>query len=260
MKKKVAAAFAAVGAVFLIGTTVHASAKQTYTNRSEFVNVYKYGKLRHGRHTMMRYHYFKRIGHMHVSNRVRFNGSNFLFLPKLGGYVPEYQLKLVKPVKKVKKAKKVVVKPKKTTTKKKKATKKVKRMVIADTSASGFSLSNRILDDSAVSQPKQNVTAPKQQAAQDIVKPKQEMVKPKQEMVKPKQEMVKPEESRRSFIDQHDDFNQSRDNDQKVTQNVTTDGSGAALSNNSAATTTTSSVSDGATTTFSTTSTASNNK
>ena len=86
MKKKVAAAFAAVGAVFLIGTTVHASAKQTYTNRSEFVNVYKYGKLRHGRHTMMRYRYFKRIGHMHVGNRVRFNGSNFLFLPKLGGY------------------------------------------------------------------------------------------------------------------------------------------------------------------------------
>ncbi|CAI2667341.1 hypothetical protein AKUH4B114J_14910 [Apilactobacillus kunkeei] len=246
MKKKVAAAFAAVGAVFLIGTTVHASAKQTYTNRSEFVNVYKYGKLRHGRHTMMRYRYFKRIGHMHVGNRVRFNGSNFLFLPKLGGYVPEYQLKLVKPVKKVKKAKKVVVKPKKTTTKKKKATKKVKRMVIADTSASGFSLSNRMLDDSAVSQPKQNVTAPKQQAAQDVVKPKQEI--------------VKPEESRRSFIDQHDDFNQSHDNGQKVTQNVTTDGSGAALSNNSAAATTTSSVSDGATTTFSTTSTASNNK
>lgn len=168
MKKKVAAAFAAVGAVFLIGTTVHASAKQTYTNRSEFVNVYKYGKLRHGRHTMMRYRYFKRIGHMHVGNRVRFNGSNFLFLPKLGGYVPEYQLKLVKPVKKVKKAKKVVVKPKKTTTKKKKATKKVKRMVIADTSASGFSLSNRMLDDSAVAQTKQNVTAPKQQAAQEI--------------------------------------------------------------------------------------------
>lgn len=246
MKKKVAAAFAAVGAVFLIGTTVHASAKQTYTNRSEFVNVYKYGKLRHGRHTMMRYRYFKRIGHMHVGNRVRFNGSNFLFLPKLGGYVPEYQLKLVKPVKKVKKAKKVVVKPKKTTTKKKKATKKVKRMVIADTSASGFSLSNRMLDDSAVSQPKQNVTAPKQQAAQDVVKPKQEI--------------VKPEESRRSFIDQQDDFNQSRDNGQKVTPNVTTDGSGAALSNNSAAATTTSSVSDGATTTFSTTSTASNNK
>ncbi|GAT90587.1 hypothetical protein [Apilactobacillus kunkeei] len=237
MKKKVAAAFAAVGAVFLIGTTVHASAKQTYTNRSEFVNVYKYGRLRHGRHTMMRYRYFKRIGHMHVGNRVRFNGSNFLFLPKLGGYVPEYQLKLVKPVKKVKK---VVVKPKK-----KKATKKVKRMVIADTSASGFSLSNRMLDDSAVAQPKQNVTASKQQAAQDVVKPKQEI--------------VKPEESRRSFIDQHDDFNQSRDNDQKVSQNNTTDGSGAALSNNSAATTT-SSVSDGATTTFSTTSTASNNK
>lgn len=237
MKKKVAAAFAAVGAVFLIGTTVHASAKQTYTNRSEFVNVYKYGRLRHGRHTMMRYRYFKRIGHMHVGNRVRFNGSNFLFLPKLGGYVPEYQLKLVKPVKKVKK---VVVKPKK-----KKATKKVKRMVIADTSASGFSLSNRMLDDSAVAQPKQNVAATKQQANQDVVKPKQEM--------------VKHEGSRRPFSDHHDDLNQSRDDDQKVTQNNTTDGSGAALSNNSAATTT-SSVSDGATTTFSTTSTASNNK
>ncbi|KPN80277.1 hypothetical protein RZ76_04690 [Apilactobacillus kunkeei] len=231
MKKKVAAAFAAVGAVFLIGTTVHASAKQTYTNRSEFVNVYKYGKLRHGRHTMMRYRYFKRIGHMHVGNRVRFNGSNFLFLPKLGGYVPEYQLKLVKPVKKVKKvkkAKKVVEKTKKTTNKKKKDTKEVKKMVITDTSASGFSLSNRMLDDSAVAQPKQNVTAPKQQ-------------------------MVQSEETRRPFMDHHDDFDQSRANNQKVTQNVTTDGSGAAI-NNSAAATTTSSVSDGAT------STASNNK
>ncbi|MGQ2282836.1 hypothetical protein [Apilactobacillus kunkeei] len=143
MKKKFAAAFAAVGAVFLIGTTVHASAKQTYTNRSEFVNVYKYGKLRHGRHTMMRYRYFKRIGHMHVGNRVRFNGSSFLFLPKLGGYVPEYQLKLVKPVKKFKKAKKVVVKPKKTNIKKKKATKEVKKVVMTDnTSASGMSLKN----------------------------------------------------------------------------------------------------------------------
>ena len=245
MKKKVAAAFAAVGAVFLIGTTVHASAKQTYTNRSEFVNVYKYGKLRHGRHTMMRYRYFKRIGHMHVGNRVRFNGSNFLFLPKLGGYVPEYQLKLVKPVKKVKKAKQIIVKHKKTT-KKNKAKKEVKNMVITDTSASGFSLSTRMLDDSAVAQPKQNVTATKQQANQDVVKPKQEI--------------VKPDESRRSFIDQQDDFNQSRDNGQKVTQNISTDGSGAALSNNSAAATTTSSVSDGATTTFSTTSIASNNK
>ncbi|KPN79507.1 hypothetical protein [Apilactobacillus kunkeei] len=238
MKKKVAAAFAAVGAVFLIGTTVHASAKQTYTNRSEFVNVYKYGKLRHGRHTMMRYRYFKRIGHMHVGNRVRFNGLNFLFLPKLGGYVPEYQLKLVKPVKKVKKAKQVLVKHKKTT-KKNKAKKEVKNMVITDTSASGLSLSNRMLDDSAVAQPKQNVTATKQQANQDVVKPKKEM--------------VKPEESRRPIIDHHDDLNQSRDNDQKVTQNNTTDGSGTAL-NNSAAATTTSSVSDG------TTSTASNNK
>ncbi|KOY76020.1 hypothetical protein RZ71_04540 [Apilactobacillus kunkeei] len=244
MKKKVAAAFAAVGAVFLIGTTVHASAKQTYTNRSEFVNVYKYGKLRHGRHTMMRYRYFKRIGHMHVGNRVRFNGSNFLFLPKLGGYVPEYQLKLVKPVKKVKKAKKVVEKTKKTTTKKKKATKEVKKMVITDTSASGFSLSNRMLDDSAVAQPKQNVSSAQQQSSQ---------------VTQPKQQMVKSEETRRPFMDHHDDFNQSRANNQKVTQNVTTDGSGAAL-NNSAAATTTSSVSDGATTTFSTTSTASNNK
>ncbi|CAI2699557.1 hypothetical protein AKUA1404_15360 [Apilactobacillus kunkeei] len=157
MKKKVAAAFAAVGAVFLIGTTVHASANQTYTNRSEFVNVYKYGKLRHGRHTMMRYRYFKRIGHLHVGNRVRFNGSNFLFLPKLGGYVPEYQLKLVKPVKKVKKVKKVVVKPKKTTKKKKeKETKKeikhVKKAVITETSASDLSLSNRMFDDSAVAE------------------------------------------------------------------------------------------------------------
>ncbi|KOY70881.1 hypothetical protein [Apilactobacillus kunkeei] len=229
MKKKVAAAFAAVGAVFLIGTTVNASAKQTYTNRSEFVNVYKYGKLHHGRHTMMRYRYFKRIGHMHVGNRVRFNGSNFLFLPKLGGYVPEYQLKLVKPVKKVKKAKKVVVKHKKTT-KKKKAKKEVKNMVITDTSASGFSLNNRMLDDSAVAQPKQIVTATKQQANQDA---------------------VKPEESSRPFSDHHDDLNQSRVNDQKVTQNNTTDGSGAALSNNSAAATTTSSVSDGATSTAS---------
>ncbi|KOY71906.1 hypothetical protein RZ54_05160 [Apilactobacillus kunkeei] len=239
MKKKVAAAFAAVGAVFLIGTTVHASAKQTYTNRSEFVNVYKYGKLRHGRHTMMRYRYFKRIGHMHVGNRVRFNGSNFLFLPKLGGYVPEYQLKLVKPIKKVKKAKQVIVKHKKTT-KKKKAKKEVKHLVITDTSASGFSPSNRMIDGSAVAQPKQNVTETKQQASQDVVKPKQEM--------------VKPEESRRPFSNHHDDFNQSRVNDQKVTQNNTTDGSSAALSNSSAAATTTSSVSDGAT------STASNNK
>ncbi|TPR53990.1 hypothetical protein [Apilactobacillus kunkeei] len=238
MKKKVAAAFAAVGAVFLIGTTVHASAKQTYTNRSEFVNVYKYGKLRHGRHTMMRYRYFKRIGHMHVGNRVRFNGSNFLFLPKLGGYVPEYQLKLVKPVKKVKKAKQIIVKHKKTT-KKNKAKKEVKNMVITDTSASGFSLSTRMLDDSAVAQPKQNVTATKQQANQDVVKPKQEM--------------VKSEESRRPFIDHHDDLNQSSDNDQKVTKNNIADGSGAALSNSTAATTT-SSVSDG------TTSSASNNK
>ncbi|CAI2667167.1 hypothetical protein AKUA2003_14230 [Apilactobacillus kunkeei] len=146
MKKKVAAALAAVGAVFLIGTTVHASANQTYTNRSEFVNVYKYGKLRHGRHTMMRYRYFKRIGHMHVGNRVRFNGSNFLFLPKLGGYVPEYQLKLVKPVKKVKKAKKVVKK----STKKKKTTKHAKKMIVKDTSASDLSLSNRMFDDSFV--------------------------------------------------------------------------------------------------------------
>ncbi len=146
MKKKVAAALAAVGAVFLIGTTVHASANQTYTNRSEFVNVYKYGKLRHGRHTMMRYRYFKRIGHMHVGNRVRFNGSNFLFLPKLGGYVPEYQLKLVKPVKKVKKAKKVVKK----NTKKKKTAKHAKKMIVKDTSAYDLSLSNRMFDDSFV--------------------------------------------------------------------------------------------------------------
>lgn len=148
MKKKVAAAFAAVGAVFLIGTTVHASANQTYTNRSEFVNVYKYGKLHHGRHTMMRYRYFKRIGHMHVGNRVRFNGSNFLFLPKLGGYVPEYQLKPVKPVKKVKKAKKVVEKTKKN--RKKKAKKEVKTMIINDTSASSMTLNNRMYDDSNV--------------------------------------------------------------------------------------------------------------
>ncbi|MCX8743496.1 hypothetical protein J3U50_05775 [Lactobacillus sp. B3795] len=248
MKKKVVAAFAAVGAVFLIGTTVHASAKQTYTNRSEFVNVYKYGKLNHGRHTMMRYRYFKRIGHMHVGNRVRFNGSNFLFLPKLGGYVPEYQLKLVKPVKKVKKAKKVVVKPKNTTTntKKKKATKEVKKMVITDTSASGLSLNNRMLDDSTVAQPKQNVAATKQQSAQVVDQSKQQMVNPKDE--------------NRPFMDHHDDFDQSRVNDQKATQNNTTDGSGAALSNNSVAATTTSSVNDGATTTFTTTSTASNNK
>lgn len=135
MKKKVAAALATVGAVMLIGTTVHASAKQTYTNRSEFVNVYKYGKLHHGRHTMMRYRYFKRIGHMHVGNRVHFNGSNFLFVPKLGGFVPEYQLKPVNAVKKVKKAVKNKKKHEKTTKKQ------------SSTKESKHKLSSRMFDD-----------------------------------------------------------------------------------------------------------------
>ena len=224
MKKKCAAAFAAVGAVFLIGTTVHASAKQTYTNRSEFVNVYKYGKLRHGRHTMMRYRYFKRIGHMHVGNRIRFNGSNFLFLPKLGGYVPEYQLKLVKPVKKFKKAKKMVVKPKKTTIKKKKATKEVKKSVITNTSASGMSLKNRMFDDSAV--------------------------------VRLKQAMVKPTSSKSPIKNEQNSYDKS----QVITLSVNSDGSNAALKNSTAASDINSSVSDVATTTFSTTSTTSTNK
>ncbi|TMS99574.1 hypothetical protein FD688_05735 [Apilactobacillus kunkeei] len=242
MKKKCAAAFAAVGAVFLIGTTVHASAKQTYTNRSEFVNVYKYGKLRHGRHTMMRYRYFKRIGHMHVGNRVRFKGSNFLFLPKLGGYVPEYQLKLVKPVKKFKKAKRVVVKPKKTTIKKKKDTKEVKKTVITNTSASGMSLSNRMFN----TQPKPNVSTGEQKLTKIAVKPIKDM--------------VNHTDSKHPIIDDKKAFNQPSDNNSMVTKIVNTDGSGAALSNSKPASDINSSVSDVATTTFSTASTTSTNK
>lgn len=218
MKKKIAAAFAAAGAVFLIGTTIHVSANQTYTNRSEFVNVYKYGKLHHGRHTMMRYRYFKQIGHMHVGNRVRYNGSNFLFLPKLGGYVPEYQLKLVKPVKKVKKAKKVIVKHKKPTTKKK----KVKNMVMTDSSASGMTLSNRMFDDSVVSQPKHDLTISSKQSNQDISQPN-----------------VK---------------------EQKVIQRFSTDGSGATSTSSIASNTTTSFASNDVNAKFATTNTALENE
>lgn len=96
MKKKIATALVAALTIFVTVTTTKASAAETYTNRSEFTNVYKYIKQRKG-FTMKRFRYYKRVGKSRVGGRVHFNGYDFLFVPKLGGYVPEYQLRKVMP-------------------------------------------------------------------------------------------------------------------------------------------------------------------
>lgn len=94
MNKKIATALVVVLATFVMVTTTKASAAETYTNNSEFTNVYKYIKQRKG-FTMKRFRYFKRVGKSRVGGRVHYNGYDFLFVPKLGGYVPEYQLRKI---------------------------------------------------------------------------------------------------------------------------------------------------------------------
>lgn len=96
MNKKIATALVVVLATFVMFTTTKASAAETYTNNSEFTNVYKYIKQRKG-FTMKRFRYFKRVGKSRVGGRVHYNGYDFLFVPKLGGYVPEYQLRKIMP-------------------------------------------------------------------------------------------------------------------------------------------------------------------
>lgn len=96
MNKKIATAFGIAIAIFVMASTTKASAAETYTNRSEFTNVYKYIK-QNKKFTMKRFRYFKRVGKSRVGGRIHYNGYNFLFVPKLGGYVPEYQLRKIMP-------------------------------------------------------------------------------------------------------------------------------------------------------------------
>lgn len=77
----------------------HSNASNIYTNRGDFVNVYKYTH-KHHRLILTRYRHFKKLGRCKVGQQIKFHGFNFRFVSKLHGYIPGYELKRVRLAKK----------------------------------------------------------------------------------------------------------------------------------------------------------------
>lgn len=94
----------------LIFTNKQISANSMYTNRNDYVNVYKYINSNRG-NKMIHFHNFKRLGKTKIGRSVKVNGINFCYIPKVNGYVPFKQIKKIKKHKHIKNINKYTVTP-----------------------------------------------------------------------------------------------------------------------------------------------------